>query len=927
MLSFYWLQWGMLRINQQCSAAGARSYFQEGLAHEDYYTRDEIIGRWGGRGAERLGLTGAVSREDFHALCENRHPQTGQRLTLRTREGRTVGYDFNWHAPKSLSLLYAMTGDWRILAAFQQAVRQSMQELETEVKARVRRGGQNTERVTGNLLFAEFVHLTTRPVGGIPDPHLHAHCFVFNATFDEVDHAWKAAQFREVVRDAPYFEAAFHARLSKEIAALGYGVERTAKGWEVAGLSPELLDKFSRRTQQIEEVARAKGITSPQEKATLGARTREKKGEGQPLEALRKGWHGRLRPPEQQALANVASHRVRSRAAPVSAREAVDHALRHGFERSSVMTDKRLLAVALKRGYGSVDVEQVKGELVARHDVIRQRYEDQTYVTTRQVLAEETEVIAFARNGRGACVPLAHWEDTLPPSGLNRDQQAAVRHVLTSLDRILLIRGAAGTGKTALLRTAAAALAANGKRVHVFAPTAEAARGVLRREGFDQAETVARLVNDRRLQSKLQGQVLWIDEAGLLGVQDLRKIFQVAKEQNARVVLVGDERQHGAVARGDAFRLLQQHAGLRAAEVRDIRRQHGEYKAAVEALACGDLAAGLERLDRLGAIYQVKEEDRHRHLAADYLAAVREGKAALVVAPTHAEGQKVTARLRDALRTDGRLGEKERIFRRQESLGLTEAMRQDPVNYRKGDVVQFHQNARGFRKGERLTVAGHDEQGRVFVQRPRSQPQLLPMEHARHFDVYASSELRIAVGERLRITQNGMTADGKGRLINGSLHTVVGFDRRGDILLENGQAIARDFGHLAHGYCTTSHASQGKTVDRVFVALGKESFPAASQEQFYVGISRGRESCKVYCTNKQELRDAVSRSSERLTATELTGQKHEVTSAGRARMLRHGGHLRRQQSEKVQRADRDQAADRSRSAAAAERPRERGRDR
>ena len=295
----------MFRINQQRSAAGAKSYFEEGLAREDYYTQDAIVGQWHGKGAERLGLVGEIQREAFLKMCDNLDPNTGEMLTARTRVDRTVGYDFNWHAPKSVSLLYTLTKDERILAAFQSAVRDTMHELEGDVKTRVRQGGQNAERTTGNLVFAEFVHLTARPVGGVPDPHLHAHCFVFNSTFDAVESRWKAGQFREVVRDAPYFEAAFHARLSKGLANLGLTIERTKNGWEVAGVGKPILDKFSRRTSLIEKLAQEKGITNPEEKTKLGAKTREKKGASQSLDALRAEWKSRLTERKRTAIKDV----------------------------------------------------------------------------------------------------------------------------------------------------------------------------------------------------------------------------------------------------------------------------------------------------------------------------------------------------------------------------------------------------------------------------------------------------------------------------------------------------------------------------------------------------------------------------------------------------------------------------------------------
>ena len=167
-------------------------------------------------------------------------------------------------------------------------------------------------------------------------------------------------QFRDLKRDAPYWEAAFHARLSRSVSQLGYGVERTKNGWEVAGFSRDTLEKFSRRTAEIEKVAAEKGITSAEEKAQLGARTREAKGESRSLDSLKEEWVGRLGADERRALADVSGQRVRSREPAATVGETLTHAKKHGFERQSVLSEKRLLAEALKRGYGSVEVEEVK---------------------------------------------------------------------------------------------------------------------------------------------------------------------------------------------------------------------------------------------------------------------------------------------------------------------------------------------------------------------------------------------------------------------------------------------------------------------------------------------------------------------------------------------------------------------------------------
>src|SRR5207245_2785222 len=77
--------------------------------------------------------------------------------------------------------------------------------------------------------------------------------------------------------DAPYFEAVFHARFARQLAEAGYRIERTAKGWELAGVPQRVLDEFSRRTEQVEQKAKELGITSAKEKDGLAALTRERK--------------------------------------------------------------------------------------------------------------------------------------------------------------------------------------------------------------------------------------------------------------------------------------------------------------------------------------------------------------------------------------------------------------------------------------------------------------------------------------------------------------------------------------------------------------------------------------------------------------------------------------------------------------------------
>src|SRR5262249_28330353 len=92
---------------------------------------------------------------------------------------------------------------------------------------------------------------------------------------------------------------------------------------------------------------------------------------------------------------------------------------------------------------------------------------------------------------------------------------------------------------------------------------------------------------------------------------------------------------------------------------------------------------------------------------------------------------------------------------------------------------------------------------------------------------------------------------------------------RGDLFLENEQILPTDYGHLDHGYCLTSHATQGRTVDRTFNAVGEKSLPAATRESFYVTNSRSRELTKTFTHDVEEYREAVTGERQRLSALEL----------------------------------------------------------
>src|SRR5581483_2025377 len=141
-------------------------------------------------------------------------------------------------------------------------------------------------------------------------------------------------------------------------------------------------------------------------------------------------------------------------------------------------------------------------------------------------------------------------------AGLSADQREALDSMLASTSFITLFEAPAGTGKTRTATALRAAVAETGKPLVAVAPSARAGRGVLRAEGFDSGDTLKMLLDSKALQEQARGGVILVDEAGLTGVPTMLQLTDLAQRLDARLVLAGDRRQHHAVERGDALKLL-----------------------------------------------------------------------------------------------------------------------------------------------------------------------------------------------------------------------------------------------------------------------------------------------------------------------------------------------------------------------------------
>jgi conjugative relaxase-like TrwC/TraI family protein len=890
----------MLRITQSESADAAVAYRDQSLALGDYYGSAEK-GKWYGIGAERLGLSGEVNREDFAALAHNRLP-SGGRLTARDckehehdkpeKKGRRPGYDFCLSVPKSVSLYVAISDDPLLKKLIEQSVEATIKRIEQDTEVLVQTGGQHVHKKTGNMVIASFHHSVTRPVDGIPDPHDHWHLWVNNSSFDKEENRWKAIEFGNLKKDAPFYEAAFNADLGARLVKNGYPIRRTDRHFELAGVSDSLIRVYSKRSEQVEKAfkaqhrelhaAAAKVVEKTgmafedafaQEKAKLGSKTRAAKtketvGPGE----RRAHWISQMTPEQRRSLSteNVKASKSQNL---LHRDEAEKLGIDHAFERVSLVRPLRLMGEILKKGIGVLSTRDAEIAIMERGITFpRSVVKVGNLVSIRSVIEEEVQMIRLARDGQGKCSPLGggkEWIFLDPLVAGDAGQRAAVLHLLTSRDRVMAIRGKAGTGKTTMAKEAVAAIEAlSGKKVFLFAPSSGAVE-VLRADGLP-GQTFQLLNASGELQQAVKGQIILVDEASFLGCKDMRWALQLATDHDCRVVLLGDTGQHRGVNRGDALRVLEEMGAIQSVSLERIYRQKNQQLlSAIEDLSRGQPIPGFWKLDQAGVVQEIRDPNKRLEtIASLHLGALREGRTSLVIAPTHNEARAIARVVREAMRKDGLISREDQIVTRLSHLGWTTAQRSDAANYEPGQVVQFHHKAAGYQVNEQWQVVGSAWNG-VVLERNGEQRRL-PLSKAQSFEVYRPETLSVAIGDPVRVTKNFKV--GGEKYVNNSLHTITEITA-GAIELD-GRSVPRGLLHLDQGIAVTSHASQGKTVDQVIVSAPLESFSQVNREQLYVSMSRARHVMHLITDNKAALRTAIVRSSARLSPALEQAQVH-----------------------------------------------------
>lgn len=620
----------MLTIANIKSSSKTTDYF----CVDDYYLKDsdehQNLSSWYGKGAEELGLSGNVSKEDFKRILDGK---IGQDIILGNKKengqlDHFPGIDMTFAPPKSVSIVSELLGNEKeVRLAHNNAVDKVLNIVEKDyISTRVKNNGKVTKEATDNLIIAKFLHNTNRNL----EPHLHSHCIVANAVRKD-NGDWRSAWFKDIFDNKLNLGSLYRSELAHNLTKLGYNIEQKSgiANFEITGVPHSLIKAFSSRREEILAKLKELGQNDAQAKQLANLLTRSKKNTVAHNE-LKQYWKENLAKKldslnikkEILERKNLTQDNINSNLDNNLSKISVDFAIKHLSQRKTVFNKIEIEKLALNDSFGKINIDQIHKEINQRI-LTKELLEDKTgsyrnSLTTGPLLKIEQEILSISKEGRGKFSPILSDQksvDSLLPVNLdfNHGQKDAIRTILTSKDQLLIVQGYAGTGKTYMLKAVNKIAYENGYELMGLSPTGVATRNLIE-EANIQSSTLQKFLSAssgyegvargrgtpegiKNLIEKFKNKLIIVDEGSMIGTNQMKDLLTISKTLKFKVVLIGDIKQLDSVEAGIPFYELQRN-GVKTVVMNDIVRQNNQnIKSAVSNIINSKVEKAFEKLD------------------------------------------------------------------------------------------------------------------------------------------------------------------------------------------------------------------------------------------------------------------------------------------------------------------------------------------
>ncbi len=916
------------------TAAKASSY---------YYSNDQVFNEngennnltWSGKQAEELGLSGSVDQSVFTNILEGKSPNGEAQLrnTDNTTGNQVAALDLPFSSPKSVSLL-AMN-DKSLIEAHDRAVTKALEYAENNlanIKKTVDTEDTTKSRIIenqGNLLIARANHGLARPTEEDPysNPSLHTHAIIINSVKNNDTGEYRALASKELFDNQKTLDQIYKSELAKEVVKLGYQLETKSHGWDIK-MEQEVIDKFSSRHNEIMEKAEETGAQTYKDIQKIQHENKSEKADYS-LAELKNNWNEKLNEVGYKSFSELSDNaKGETKFSFSSEKEVLEKSVSLLTQNESVLTERQVLKVGAEISVGQYSYMDLKAELdsvkkigMKEHDNLKLlgvNDKNERVFTNLEMHNIEKENAHMIKNQdttkalmspEHATTALKDFEDK--NFTLSEGQFKTAHNILSSNDSITSIQGSAGSGKTLMLKAINHSMELQNTKAEalILSPTNKAAQGAAMESKLDsgksfEAQTIAKFISNAKNSSENVNEassqkIIIIDESSMLSSRDMNTLLK-AKEDNHKLVFMGDTSQLQSIAAGRAFGELQQETKV--SEMKEVRRQQNssEREIAHNVRSEKTMDRTFKELDRSGKIFEIKDEDKR--LEAVAISAVKKEtligeksngesfskevnyKNNLIVSATREENQKLNNLVRDKLHSAGEINKNEHIKSVVTvPINMSAVKQTKAASFEKGQQVTTFNNVKGIRKSTQYEVLKTDKTNNTL---------LLKSKDTNNKDIFTKIDLKEAAG-KINITEKQdrefskgdivivSITDKKNDLLNSDRGIVVEIDKKS-------KTMKVDFGEdkgvkkldmkkehgLDFGYSSTVFKSQGMSIDRIQSHVNTDK--GTDLNSFHVQQTRQKLKSEVFTNDISKLKELASKEQVKTSSTDFVEKTVEL---------------------------------------------------
>lgn len=918
----------MLSVKTWSNNSAAAKYY----SHGDYYG-SEGQGVWFGKAAKELGLQGhfkASSDNVFNDLIKGVLPND-QVLGRKSRDGveHRPGIDMTFSCPKSLSiqmLIFADNEQKQIMeTALIKATDKTLQFIESQGFAYARKGYNGTiKENVHKLAFAKFMHTTNRNL----EPQAHIHCFLANVGKCE-DEKYRSLIYDNILANVKLLGQVWRNELALELKNQGFELRTTilddgSSSFELANIDQKLIEGFSTRRQEIEAICQRLGIVTKEGRDKVVINSRKAKQKVNEVD-LKKAWNelaSKIQKEQnflQQDEHSTKMTKGQNQENLLNLREHILLCIEDITNKESIFSNSDLLNTTIKYGLSRFAVEEIQKEIksLQKEGLLISKGE---LFTSKNLLVKEKQILKFAENAKDQSQSILeskyfqkHYEKFVkrslksdPNFAINKQQTKALKYILESKDKIVMMEGLPGVGKSTILNGVRdisgkkiISLIGFGEKYSGLAPTASASKTIeekakiesftihsflMRYQGYIEGRGSNSL---KTMQQEFKKAIIFVDEASLISTTMMHRLLTLQDKFGFRIILTGDTRQLGSVEAGKPFeQMLDILPSVKLDNI--VRQKQDQHKQAIIATSKGEVRKSFAIHEKNIIEAKKGDEDIVKMASSLFLSQSKPSQdKTLLISPTRKMRDSINLSIINALKEINYLKGPIHNHRCLQQVDLGIAGSNSASFFRIGDILKFNRSYKnGIEKGDYLKIKKLNQITNSLVLEKGSKellyqlkPNSMQLERGRKYEVFREKQLELQEGLKIIFTKNVKQFG----LVNSesAVITKIAQDKV-TLIIEGGRTKTiptNELKHIDYGYCITVHASQGKTYDNTIAAISNNKL-LNNQKSWLVAISRHKNEITAIVEDKNKLEaDIVKNSGTKSAALELAQQTNSGGTA------------------------------------------------